>query len=52
MQISEGYAAIHGLPEGTVEVLRSECLATVHPDDIGQVKQIRSDAFDLRRRGI
>jgi len=50
MQISEGYAAIHGLPEGTVEVPRSECLATVHPDDIGQVKQLRSDAFDLRRR--
>ena len=49
MQISEGYAAIHGLPEGTVEVARSDCLATVHPDDIGQVKQLRSEAFDARR---
>ena len=46
MQISEGYAAIHGLPEGTVEIARSECLATVHPDDIGHVKQLRSEAFD------
>ena len=49
MQISEGYAAIHGLPEGSVEVARSECLATVHPDDIGQVKQLRSVAFDARQ---
>ena len=31
MQISEGYAAIHGFPEGTVEKARSECLADVHP---------------------
>jgi PAS domain S-box-containing protein len=50
MQISEGYAAIHGLPDGAVEVARSECLATVHPDDIGQVIQLRSEAFHVRRR--
>ena len=50
MQISEGYAAIHGFPEGTVEKARSECLADVHPDDIGQVRQLRSEAFDARRR--
>jgi two-component system CheB/CheR fusion protein len=50
MQISEGYAAIHGFPEGTVEVARSEMLATVHPDDIGQITQLRSEAFDQRRR--
>ena len=36
MQISEGYAAIHGFPEGTVEKARSECLADVHSDDIGR----------------
>ena len=36
MQISEGYAAIHGFPEGTTEIARSECLAGVHPDDIAQ----------------
>lgn len=50
MQISEGYAAIHGLPEGSVELARSKCLATVHPDDIGQVRQLRSQAFDAGRR--
>ena len=27
MQISAGYAAIHGFPEGTTEIARSECLA-------------------------
>ena len=30
MQISEGYAAIHGLPEGTTESSRSEWQAAVH----------------------
>ena len=50
MQISEGYAAIHGFPEGTVEKARSECLADVHPDDIGRVTQLRSEAFRERRR--
>jgi PAS domain S-box-containing protein len=50
MQISEGYAAIHGFPEGTVEKARSECLADVHPDDIGRVTQLRSEAFRGRRR--
>ena len=50
MQISEGYAAIHGFPEGTTEIARSECLAGVHPDDIGRVEQSRSEAFRERRR--
>jgi len=50
MQISAGYAAIHGFPEGTTELARSECLAGVHPDDIGRVEQFRSEAFRERRR--
>ena len=50
MQISAGYAAIHGFPEGTTEIARSECLAGVHPDDIGRVEQFRSEAFRERRR--
>ena len=50
MQISEGYAAIHGFPEGTTEMARSECLASVHLDDIGKVEQSRSEAFRERRR--
>ena len=49
MQISDGYAAIHGFPEGTVEMARSECLAGVHPDDIGRVEQSRSEAFREHR---
>jgi PAS domain S-box-containing protein len=50
MQISAGYAAIHGFAEGTTEIARSECLAGVHPDDIGRVEQSRSEAFRTRRR--
>ncbi|MFZ0851655.1 MAG: PAS domain S-box protein [Hyphomicrobiaceae bacterium] len=50
MQISEGYAAIHGFAEGTTEIARSECLAGVHPHDIGRVEQFRSEAFRERRR--
>ena len=49
MQISEGYAAIHGYPERTAEIARCECLATVHPDDIAQVKLRRSEAFHEQR---
>src|SRR5215510_4343036 len=48
MQVSEGYAALHGFPEGTTEIGRSECLASVHPDDIERVEQVRSEAFRAR----
>ena len=50
MQISEGYAVLHGFPEGTTEMARSKCLARVHSDDIGRVVQFRSDALRERRR--
>ena len=50
MQISAGYAAIYGFPEGTTEVARHECLAGVHRDDIGRVEQLRSEAFRSCRR--
>ena len=50
MQISEGYAAIHGFPEGTSEIARSECLAGVHPDDLGRVERLRNEALRERRR--
>ena len=49
MQISEGYAAIHGFSEGTAEIGRSECLAGVHAEDIGRVNQFRSEAFREHR---
>jgi PAS domain S-box-containing protein len=50
MQISAGYATIHGFPEGTTEIARSECLASVDPDDIGSVEQSRNEAFRECRR--
>jgi PAS domain S-box-containing protein len=50
MQISQGYAAIHAYPEGTTEIARSKCLASVHRDDIGRVEQFRSEAFREGRR--
>ena len=34
MQVSPGYAAIHGLPEGTVETRRIDWRTRVHPDDL------------------
>ena len=50
MQISAGYVAIHGFAEGTTKIARSECLAGVHPDDIGRVERFRSEAFRDSRR--
>jgi len=48
-QISPGYAAIHGLPEGTTEITRSEWLARVHPEDVERLQQLRSEALRERR---
>ena len=45
MQVSEGYAAIHGLPEGTAETTRSAWRTRAHPEDVGQVEQFRSRAL-------
>jgi PAS domain S-box-containing protein len=50
MQISEGYVAIYGLPEGTAELTRSQWLARVHPDDRDEADAARSGAFSQRRR--
>ncbi|MFZ0850762.1 MAG: PAS domain-containing protein, partial [Hyphomicrobiaceae bacterium] len=50
MQSFDGYTAIHGFPEGTREIPRNECLAGMHPDDIGRVEQFRTEAFRERRR--
>ena len=49
MQVSEGYAAIHGLPEGTTETTLSEWRARVHPEDVGRVEGLRAQAFADRR---
>ena len=34
LQVSPGYAAIHGLPEGTEEATRAAWRTRVHPDDL------------------
>src|SRR5215510_1453815 len=48
MQVSEGYAAIHGLPEGTTETTRREWQDRVHPDDVGRLEGLRCHAFQER----
>jgi PAS domain S-box-containing protein len=49
MQVSEGYAAIHGLPEGTTESSRSEWKRRTHPEDLARKLAIEKDAFRERR---
>ncbi len=49
IQVSEGYAAIHGLPEGTTRTTLNVWRAGVHPEDIGRVEELRGRAFRDRR---
>ena len=51
-QISPGYAAIQGYPEGTAEITRSVWLASVHPGDVERLAVLRSQAFRERRGEI
>src|SRR5262245_35459219 len=48
-QIPPGYAAIHGLPEGTTEITRSDWLARVHPEDVERLQRLRSEALREQR---
>jgi PAS domain S-box-containing protein len=50
MQISEGYAAIHGLPEGTTETTISEWRTRVHFEDLARAEGLREQAFAGRRK--
>ena len=50
MQVSEGYATIHGLPEGTTETTISEWRARVHPEDLVQAERLREQTFADRRK--
>ncbi len=45
MQVSEGYAALHGLPEGTTETTRREWRARAHPEDLPWIEGVRKQAF-------
>ena len=49
-QISQGYATIHGLPEGTTETTISEWRARVHPEDLARAEGVREQAFADRRK--
>jgi PAS domain S-box-containing protein len=49
MQVSEGYAALHGLAEGTTETTRSEWRARAHPEDRPWIEGVRTQAFRERR---
>jgi len=48
MQVDAGFAALHGLPEGTAETTRSEWRTRAHPDDVDRVVDIRDQAFRER----
>ena len=50
MQISEGYAAIHGLPAGTTETTLCEWRSRVHPDDLRRVEVFRDQVFANRQK--
>jgi PAS domain S-box-containing protein len=49
MQVSEGYVAVHGLPEGTNVTTRSEWHTRIHPEDLERVQDIRVEAFREQR---
>jgi PAS domain S-box-containing protein len=49
MTVSEGYAAMHGLPEGTTTITRSQWRTRVHPDDLAQLEALRTQIIDERQ---
>jgi len=49
VQVSEGFAAIHGFPEGTRHTTRSIWKAGVHPDDLCRLEELRKGVFRNRR---
>jgi PAS domain S-box-containing protein len=49
-QVSEAYATIHGLPEGTTETSISEWRSRVHPEDLARAEGLREQAFADRRK--
>jgi PAS domain S-box-containing protein len=49
MQVSSGYAAIHGLPEGTSETTRADWRTRVHPDDLARLDANLQRDVEARR---
>jgi PAS domain S-box-containing protein len=50
IQISQGYAVLHGLAEGTTEIPRSKWRAGVHPEDLTRLDQDRDRVWNEQRR--
>ena len=50
MQVDEGYAALHGLPEGTTETTRSQWRLRAHPEDVDRVNAARTQALLEQQR--
>jgi PAS domain S-box-containing protein len=48
LQITPGYAAIHGFPDGTTEIARREWQAGMHPEDRVRWEALRSRAHRER----
>jgi len=48
LQISAGYAALHGFPAGVREITRGQWKAGVHHDDLSRVEELRNQAFRSR----
>jgi hypothetical protein len=44
MQVEEGYAVLHGLPDGTKATTRSEWKARVHNEDLARLETVRRSA--------
>jgi PAS domain S-box-containing protein len=49
VHVSEGYATVHGFPEGTTKIARSQWLACVHPEDVELLARRRSQVFRQRQ---
>src|SRR5262249_34441447 len=45
MQVSEGYAAIRCLREGSTETMGGQCKARVRPEDLERVEKLRAQTF-------
>jgi len=49
VRLSPGCAALYGLPEGTVEILRDDAKALVHPEDRVPLEELRNQAIVTRQ---
>jgi PAS domain S-box-containing protein len=49
LQVSEGYAALHDLPEGTTEIKRADWQAMAHVEDLARIEDAGRRALNERR---